>query len=322
MYDFDAAQVQAQLRAAMASDATLHMPFPFGDLVGPDGFYETCYAPLLTALPDLERRDFIVVAGPTSDGANWVGCAGQYLGTFDRPWLDIPPTGHLVHMRFHEFYRFENNKIVEVQAVWDIPEVMIQARAWPLAPALGREWATPAPATQDGLVTGPWDKAQADASCQCVIDMYDHMQRHPAQGGPEVMEMPRFWHPRMTWYGPAGIGTARGIDGFRNWHQIPFLKAMPDRGQHEERTKSHFFGDGPYAAVTGWPNMYQTISSGGWLGIAPAGKEIEMRSLDFWRIEQGVIRENWVLIDLLHVYDQIGVDVFGRMREFNKARRH
>jgi hypothetical protein len=45
-----------------------------------------------------------------------------------------------------------------------------------------------------------------------------------------------------------------------------------------------------------------------------------MRSLDFWRCENGLIRENWVLVDLLHVYRQIGVDVLARMREFNKAR--
>lgn len=32
------------------------------------------------------------------------------------------------------------------------------------------------------------------------------------------------------------------------------------------------------------------------------------------------IRENWVLVDLLHVYDQIGVDVFSRMRELTYAR--
>ena len=45
-----------------------------------------------------------------------------------------------------------------------------------------------------------------------------------------------------------------------------------------------------------------------------------MRSLDFWRCENGLIRENWVLVDLLDVYRQIGVDVLGRMAEFNKAR--
>ena len=56
------------------------------------------------------------------------------------------------------------------------------------------------------------------------------------------------------------------------------------------------------------------------MGIAPSGKRITMRSLDFWRIEKGLIRENWVLVDLLDVYDQLGVDVFSRVREFNKAR--
>ena len=43
------------------------------------------------------------------------------------------------------------------------------------------------------------------------------------------MQLERYWHPKMNWYGPTGIGTARRIAGFRNWHQIPFLKAMPDR---------------------------------------------------------------------------------------------
>ena len=55
------------------------------------------------------------------------------------------------------------------------------------------------------------------------------MKRHPSEGGPEVMEMNKFWHPKMNWYGPSGIGTGRGIEGFRNWHQIPYLKAIPDR---------------------------------------------------------------------------------------------
>ena len=64
--------------------------------------------------------------------------------------------------------------------------------------------------------------------------------------------------------------------------------------------------------------MSMTVSGDGWLGIAPANQQITMRSLDFWRCEKGLIRENWVLIDLLHVYAQIGVDVL--MRELTIAR--
>lgn len=320
MRDFDLEAVRAAFAAICAPDVVFRLAFPFETTVGLDAYLEKVYAPLLAAWPDLERRDHIVMAGPDGNGAEWVGCGGYYCGTSVSPWLDIPATGHIVHMRHHEFYRFEDGKIVEMQALWDIPEVMMQAGAWPMVPSLGREWHIPGPATQDGIVPGPYDAATGAAICAHIVDMLEHMKRHPAQGGPEVMEMPRFWHPKMMWYGPSGIGSGRGIDGFRRWHQKPFLAGMPDRGAYVDEITYHFFGDGDYAAVTGWPDMYQTISHGGWLGIAPAGKKVEMRSLDFWHLEDGLIRENWVMVDLLHMYDQIGVDVFARMREFNTAR--
>ncbi|PRZ44548.1 ester cyclase [Tritonibacter scottomollicae] len=320
MYDFDAAGVRAALGSVCTPDVLFRFCHPFGDLTGVEAFYDAVYAGLFKAWPDLERRDTIVIAGPDEFGNDWVGAGGYYTGVFTAPWLDIPPSGHQVSMRFHEFYRIVDGKVVEVQALWDIPEVMMQANAWPMAPSLGREWHVPAPATQDGLVPGPYDAEMGAATCQHIIDMLEHLKKHPAQGGPEVMEMERFWHPRMNWYGPSGIGTGRGIAGFRNWHQIPFLNGMPDRGQYVDEINYHFFGDGDYAAVTGWPNMIQTVTHDGWLGIAPAGRKITMRSLDFWRLENGKIRENWVLVDLLDAYAQLGVDVFARLREFNKAR--
>ena len=66
--------------------------------------------------------------------------------------------------------------------------------------------------------------------------------------------------------------------------------------------------------------MRLTLSGDGWMGLPPLGREVLMRSLDFWRIEDGHIRENWVLVDLLDIYRQIGIDVFARLVEFNKAR--
>lgn len=319
-YDGDEAAMRAALDKVAAPDALFRLAHPFGDMTGPQDFYDGALATLKAAWPDVERRDWLVMAGSDDAGADWVGCGGHFVGTFTAPFLDIPPTGHLAHMRFHEFYRFTDGKVTEYQALWDIPEVMMQAGAWPMVPSLGREFCIPGPASGDGLMRAARDEDQSEASRQLIIDMLEHMKRHPSQGGAEVMEMPRFWHPRMNWYGPAGIGTGRGIEGFRNWHQIPFLNGMPDRGNKVDEIIYHFFGDNDYAAVTGWPDMIQTISHDGWLGIPPVGKEITMRSLDFWRLEGGLIRENWVMVDLLHMYDQIGVDVFARLREFNKAR--
>lgn len=319
-WNWDDAILRSVLDDLVAPETVFHLCYPFNDLTGPEAFYDNALGVLRAAWPDVERRDWIVIAGTDEHGDDWVGCAGHFIGTFCAPFLDIPPTGHLAHMRYHEFYRFKDGKITGYQAIWDIPEVMMQAGAWPLAPQLGRAMCVPGPGSGDGLIQPPRDEAQGAATQKIIMDMLDYLKKHPAQGGPEVMEMPRFWHETMNWYGPAGIGSMRGHAGFRNWHQIPFLNAMPDRGKRWEDVTYHFFAENNYCAVTGWPNMIQTISDGGWMGIAPAGKSVELRSLDFWRVENGRIRENWVLVDLLDLYRQIGVDVFARLREFNKAR--
>ncbi len=317
-YNFDAVAVKSLLIDLFTRDAKVQLCFPFEDLAGASALFDQAILPLSKAIPDLERRDTIIMSGPTDKGEDWVGCAGYYCGTFDKPWLDIPATGHMVSMRFHEFYKFENGKVTEYQAIWDIPELMMQANAWPLAPSLGREWHVPGPASQDGLSIAPWNEQQAKHTEQVVGDMCVALGNY-AEGGVEAMRLNDYWHPNCSWYGPSGIGTARTVQGFRNWHQIPFLNGLPDRVGDPHA--GHLFSDANYTAFTAWPGMYMTVSGSGWLGIAPGNQKITMRSLDFWRVEGDLIRENWVLIDMLSVYDQLGVDVLARMREFNKARR-
>ena len=319
LYDFDEQAIRHTLLKLLRADAVCHFSHPLGDVPGNELFDEV-FAPLATALPDVERRDVICLAGPDQHGAEWVGCAGHYVGRFMTPYLGIPPTGHIAHIRFHEFFRFCGGQVTEIQAIWDLPEVMMQAGVWPMGPSLGREWHVPAPASQDGLQPPSTRPEEASASVQHVVDMLTAMQRFPSEGGAEVMELDKFWHPKFNWYGPSGIGSTRGADGFRNGHQTPFLNAMPDRGKYPDQTDPHFFAEGAYVAVTGWPDMAQTLSGDGWLGIAPTGKKITLRSLDFWRLEDGLIRENWVLVDLLDMWAQIGVDVMGRMRQLASAR--
>lgn len=315
LYNCDPKQLEQQLKAIFHPDCAVHLAYPFQNLHGVDALLEVAYNPLLQAIPDLERRDFIVMAGE-SNGTHWVGCGGHYMGVFEQPWLNIPPTGHLVAMRYHEFFRIEDNMIIEMQALWDIPQLMMQANAWALSPSLAVEWVVPGPATNDGIITAPYDATHANESLTLVSDMLNGLSKSPE--GTDAMRLDTFWHPKFNWYGPAGIGSMRRISGFRNWHQIPFLKAMPDRRALLDN--GYFFGDGDYVGFTAFPGMTMTLSGDGWLGIAPSGKELTMRSLDFWRCENGRIRENWVLVDMLDVYHQLGVDVFQRMCELTHMR--
>lgn len=311
---YDPAPVQRVAEGLFARDAVVRMCHPFGavrDFVG------ECLSPLHAAMPDLERRDMILMAGTTPEGEDWIGCMGSYMGTFLAPFLDIPPTGHLAHMRYHEFFRIEDGRVTEMQAIWDIPELMMLANAWPMAPQLGMFLNTPAPMSGDGLTVS----GDGSVALRHVIDMLTDLCKFPGDPDPAVMNLEKYWHPRVNWYGPAGIGTCRGIAGFRHWHQGPFLRGMPDRKLDAMGDlMSNWVGEGEYVCETGWPNMRLTLSGDGWMGIAPSDREILLSSLDFWRLEDGLIRENWVLVDLLDAYRQLGVDVLGRMREFNKAR--
>jgi predicted ester cyclase len=316
-YNFEEQAVRKELQLLLTGDALVQFCCPLDTVTGPETFYEAAYRDLLLALPDLERRDTIVMAGPTPAGDDWIGCCGYYTGTFRRPWLDIPPTGHMASLRFHEFYRVVDGRVTEVQSIWDIPELMMQAGSWPMAPSLGREWHVPGPASEDGLLRPKRDPVASQEAFDIVFDMCEHLGKY-AEEGVDGMRLGDFWHPRCSWYGPSGIGSCRGVEGFRNWHQIPFLNGMPDRVGNPGA--GHMFADNGYVGFTAWPGMYMTISEDGWLGIPPVDREITMRSLDFWRVEAGSIRENWVLVDILDVYRQIGVDVLRRVREFNKAR--
>ncbi|MGB0161758.1 MAG: polyketide cyclase, partial [Candidatus Puniceispirillaceae bacterium] len=62
-YDWDEAGLRAALDAVCAPDAVFRLAHPFGDMDGPAAFHDGALAVLKSALPDVERRDWIVMAG-------------------------------------------------------------------------------------------------------------------------------------------------------------------------------------------------------------------------------------------------------------------
>ena len=176
LYDFDEKAVRRILGEMLSHDAICHLCHPFGDIAAHQ-IYDKLFAALHYALPDVERRDIICISGSDQNAANWVGCAGHYVGRFMRPFLGIPPTGHIASVRYHEFYCFTDGQITEMHVIWDLPCLMMQANVWPMGPSLGNEWHVPGPASQDGLDTAEVTPEQSAVSCKHVIDMLSAMQK-------------------------------------------------------------------------------------------------------------------------------------------------
>ncbi|MBY6115349.1 ester cyclase [Mameliella alba] len=316
----DAARIWAALHAAFSPDAAIRLGHPLDEMTGPEQLWQRVYAPLLDAMPDMERADFIVMAGPRwgeGKSGNWVGLGGNILGTFRADWLGIPASGRPVHMRYHEYLRIEDGKIVEMEGLWDIPQVMLQAGVWPMAPQSGVEWMCPGPTNGGGVLTAPCDETRADASVQLVWDMLHDLK----QGTADTPErgLGGYWHNHAFWYGPTGLGTARGHAGIARLIFKQFRDGLSDNTRHLD--EGVFFGDQDIVAFTGWPSGTAVHSGDGFLGLAPTGKRITRRSLDFWRVEEGMVRECWVMVDMIDLYRQLGVDVFARMRMLTGARR-
>ena len=99
------------------------------------------------------------------------------------------------------------------------------------------------------------------------------------------MPQKNHWHPKMMWYGPCGIGTTRGLQGFVDYHQLPFRIAFPNRrgGNHYVR-----IGDGPYSATAGWPSVHAKHLGGDFLDVAPTGRDVTMRVMDFYLHHEGL----------------------------------
>lgn len=57
---------------------------------------------------------------------------------------------------------------------------------------------------------------------------------------------------------------------------------------------------------------YRATHSGEFMGFAPSGNRIEMRSIDIWRIENGRFVEHWDELNTLEFFGQLGEIPRGR----------
>ena len=290
--------------ALLAADHSLDAFRPIDRGVGASFVADHLLAPLAAALPKYEIRCDIAMQG-SFKGGDWTASSGHICGRFMAPLFGIPPTERVAYLRFGCFQRWLGERVTETILILDLPSLMMQAEVWPLARPLGPDWMAPRP-----TCNGIWPMGDGAAGLAIVEGMIGGLMKY--DGSLKTMNMRDFFAEDFWWFGPGPIGSFRGFADYERGHATPFLTAFPDRvgGNHRAR-----FGDGAFVASTGWPSITATHKGNGWLGIPATDRAITMRVMDFWHAENGLLIENWVMIDIPDLLNQMGIDVFAALKQ-------
>ncbi|GLQ36217.1 polyketide cyclase [Amylibacter marinus] len=267
----------------------------------------TFWQPFRHAITSMQRRIDVFFAGDNViDGgqSTWVVSMGHLMGLFDHPWLGIQPTGKMVMLRYAEFHKVEDNKITETAFYFDIPHLMAQAGQSPFADQRGAHNIQPGPQPHDAVMYDDADLSEGRKTIDAIHAMITDLGTWQS-GLPIEEELARTWSKDMIWWGPAGIGSTYTIERYAKQHAIPFRAAFTDRSSTGHIAR---LAEGQYGGFFGWPN-FTARPTNGYLGLPPSDRLCEFRVIDLYRRENDKLAENWVFIDLLHFFSQMGVNL-------------
>ncbi|MGC3939256.1 ester cyclase [Roseobacter sp. EG26] len=304
-------------RALLPALTRWQAPEPIGVQPDAEAVISRFFAPLRAAIPDLKRDVHIFMGGASEahetgaeDGAWWVAGTGYYTGRATASAFGIPATQTDLRIRWGEFLRFDDaGEITHAQTIWDFVDWCDQIGMPVLPKPRGALHVFPAATAYDAVLTG----AQSDVATRETLDfgrnfIFGGLNRYD-ENDLGSMGMARFFHPNVKWYGPGGIGACLSLREFETLHQNPWLIAFPDRKvMHLES----LFAEDRLLAASGPKGVIGT-HSGTYLGHPATGNPIEVSGLDFWLRTGGKFTENWVFVDMVHLFAQMGVDLFTRL---------
>jgi predicted ester cyclase len=134
------------LERACHPECRFEIYHPFNRCDGVDAAASRFFAPLRVAMPNLEFRPAFVLAGEY-EGRALVSTWGHVMGTFDAPFLGIPPTNNLAYLSFGLNTIVRDGKIAKAYILLDLVDLMRQAGYYPLrqSPGTPERWPFPPP---------------------------------------------------------------------------------------------------------------------------------------------------------------------------------
>ena len=150
---------------------------------------------------------------------------------------------------------------------------------------------------EQAMLTRDTDHSKTDDTRKVIESMVDGLNDH------RILDIGEFFSQSFRWMGNQGCGTKIGLQEFQDNWQKPFQAAFSDKVCIDEARL--YMGE--WAAAFG---RQEAIHSGEFMGIKPTGKKVEIRYMDFWKVVDGKIEDNYVMVDFPHVMSQLGVDAF------------
>jgi len=141
------------------------------------------------------------------------------------------------------------------------------------------------------------DMSKTEETRSVIEGMVDGLNDH------RIADIGEFFSHGFSWMGNTGCGTKKGLKEFQNNWQKPFQAAFSEKVCIDEARL--YMGE--WAAAFG---RQEAVHSGTFMGVEATGKKIQIRYMDFWKVENGKITDNWVMVDFPHVRAQLVVDVF------------
>ena len=129
---------------------------------------------------------------------------------------------------------------------------------------------------EQAALTRDNDLSKTAETQRVVESMVDGLNDHVIDG------IGAFFKDDFRWMGNAGCGTKKGLTEFQDNWQRPFQAAFSDKVCTDEAR----IVQGEWMAAFGAQIATHT---GEFMGIAPTGKRVEIRYMDFWKVKDGKI---------------------------------
>ena len=142
------------------------------------------------------------------------------------------------------------------------------------------------------------DPSKTEATRAVIEAMVDGLNDH------RIDDIGEFFADDFRWIGNRGCGIKYGLREFQDNWQRPFQAAFSEKVCIDEARL--YMGE--WAAAFG---RQEVVHSGVFMGVPPTGKKVTIRYMDFWKVVDGKIVDNWVMVDFADVLFQLGVDAFG-----------